>query len=305
MKDSLLSALISRLNDMSIFLAIFTYFAYIFIITMYTVKIVKYLRLPVHLRWDLYPVIHEERYKYGGSYFEDIEWWTKARQKRFLRGLIYLLKEYLYLGEYFKRHKSYWLVLYPWHIGFILIITFHILCFLGAIAEVIGVNIFYYLTIVIGVVSFTTGVFGSIGLIIKRLTDKDLKTYASPLTYFNYIFTLAVFLSGLYAWYFVDPTFSEYREFWKGLITFHFTGIEPAGEVHIIIFALFLIYLPYTRSMHYISRLFAFFLIRWDDEPNTKGSELEKKLQEQLKWKVTWSAPHIKSGKTWGENAKK
>lgn len=272
---------------------------------MYTVKIVKYLRLPVHLRWDLYPVIHEERYKYGGSYFEDIEWWTKARQKRFLRGLIYLLKEYLYLGEYFKRHKSYWLVLYPWHIGFILIITFHILCFLGAIAEVIGVNIFYYLTIVIGVVSFTTGVFGSIGLIIKRLTDKDLKTYASPLTYFNYIFTLAVFLSGLYAWYFVDPTFSEYREFWKGLITFHFTGIEPAGEVHIIIFALFLIYLPYTRSMHYISRLFAFFLIRWDDEPNTKGSELEKKLQEQLKWKVTWSAPHIKSGKTWGENAKK
>ena len=39
---------------MAVFLAIITYFAYLFIIGMYTRKAVKYLKLPVHLRWELF-----------------------------------------------------------------------------------------------------------------------------------------------------------------------------------------------------------------------------------------------------------
>ncbi|MCX5798170.1 MAG: respiratory nitrate reductase subunit gamma [Proteobacteria bacterium] len=297
---------------MNIFLALLTYFAYIFIIAIYTIKIVKYLRLPVHLRWDLYPVIHEEKYHYGGSYYENLEWWTLVRQKSFLKGLVHLLKEYLNLGEYLKRHKSYWLVLYPWHVGFILIILFHILCFFGAVAMLADLDIsaesnnlfgqiFYYKIIIIGVASFIAGAFGSIGLIIKRLTDENLRSYTSPLNYFTYIFTLMVFLSGLYDWYFFDPTLSEYREFWKGLITFNFIDVKTTTAIHIIIFAFFLIYLPYTRSLHYITRLFAYFLIRWDDEPNLRGSILEKKLTALLNQKVTWAGPHIQSGKKWNE----
>ncbi len=38
-------------------LAVITYFGYIFIITMYTLKIKKYLNLPVHLRSEVYPEI--------------------------------------------------------------------------------------------------------------------------------------------------------------------------------------------------------------------------------------------------------
>ena len=301
---------------MNIFLAIFTYFSYIFIIAMYTIKAVKYLGLPTHLRWELYPVMHEKNYQYGGSYFEQVNWWTTLRQKHYIRSFLFPLKEYLTLGEYFKRNRSYWYSLYPWHVGFILIITFHILCFFSAVIMTAGIIVspssqditgllFYYLVLLTGVVSFIAGSLGSLGVFLKRLTDEDLKTYAAPINYFTYIFTLVVFLSGLYSWYFIDPTFSEYREFWKGLITFKFIDVEFGAAAHIMLFNLFLLYLPYTRSMHYITRFFGFYLIRWDDEPNIRGGKLELKLQALLSQKVSWAAPHIKAGKTWGEQAEK
>lgn len=300
---------------MNIFLAILTYFAYLFIIVAYSIKIVQYLSLPTHLRWELYPIIHEEHYRYGGSRFEHIDWWEDIARKNRLRGILYLLKEYLHLGEYFHRHRSYWLALYPWHVGFILIITFHILCFVGAAAMVIGIDVsgessgitgivIYYAILITGSVSFVAGALGSIGLLIKRTYDRDLHSYATPLNYFSYVFTLVVFLTGLYAWIFVDPTLSEYREFWKGLVTLHFIRVKPATACHIIAFDLFLIYLPFTRSLHYITRFFAFFLIRWDDRPNIRGGKLEKKLEDLMQQKVTWSAPHVKSGKSWTEQAK-
>ncbi len=300
---------------MPVFLVVITYVGYIFVITMYTVKAVKYLRLPRHLRWELYPVMHEERYRYGGSYFEETDWISRTRKKGRLRSIIFLLQEYFSMSEYFKRQKTYWLVLYPWHIGFILIITFHILTFFAAAIELAGMpvsgdspfvtgRLFYYAVLLIGLVSFASGLIGSIGVMIRRVADEDLRLYATPQNYFTYLFCVAVFASGLYAWYAVDPTFSEYREFWMGLITLHPVAVAGASALHILLFDLFLIYLPFTRSMHYITRLFAFLLIRWDDEPNLRGSKLEAELLQQLGQKVTWAAPHIKSGQSWVDQVK-
>jgi nitrate reductase gamma subunit len=282
---------------------------------MYTVKAVKYIRMPMHLRWELYPVIHEENYSYGGSCFEHMDHQKDVRQKHTLRRVLFLLKEYFTLSEYYKRHASYWFFLYLWHMGFILIITFHIFCFIGAVLMLPGITVspissnisgvfLYYAILFTGIISFITGTFGSTGLLVKRIIDKNLSLYASPLNYFSYAFTLVVFLSGLYAWFFIDPTLSEYREFWKGLITMNFIKVKTGALVHIVLFNLFLIYLPFTRSIHYITRFFAFFLIRWDDEPNLRGSKLEKRLQKLFDQKITWSAPHIGSGKTWKEVTK-
>ena len=44
-------------------------------------KALRYLRMPMHVRWELYPVAHEKgRAHYGGSYFEEVDWWTKPRE---------------------------------------------------------------------------------------------------------------------------------------------------------------------------------------------------------------------------------
>lgn len=299
---------------MNILLAVATFVGYIFIITMYSIKIIKFLRLPTHLRSEIYPFIPTERSSSNDYYFKDPERWIKPKHKDLLRRISFLLKDYLLLSEYFHQDRRYWFALHPWHIGFIFIITFHIFSFFGALAMALGIPIapnsafgvgilIYYLSLFLGVISFATGLFGSIGMLVLRLVDKKLRDYATPLNYFTYTFLLAVFLSGLYSWYFVDPTFTEYREFWKGLITLQPTNVEPAAAIHILLFALLLIYLPFTRSLHYITRLFAFFLIRWDDEPNIRGSMLEKKIQNLLNQRVSWRGPHVQTGVTWRDIA--
>ncbi|HPH42619.1 MAG TPA: hypothetical protein PLL73_09215, partial [Syntrophorhabdaceae bacterium] len=72
----------------------------------------------------------------------------------------------------------------------------------------------------------------------------------------------------------------------------------------IMLINLHLVYLPFTKAIHYITRLFAFFLIRWDDKPNKKGGKLEKKIIEKMNQKVSWSGPHIEAGKRWIDLAK-
>ena len=292
-----------------------TYVSYIFVIAAYAYKVSKIAKMPLHLRWELYPIPHEKGYQHGGSYLEELEWWTKPREKNTLRSALYMLKQYFLFSGYFRRKRGYWLSLYPWHIGFYLIVLFHILTFFGALTMVttditissistsnVGTGL-YYVTLIVAVSSFVLGSLGSIGMLIERLIKKDLKEYAAPVNYFNYIFFLIVFLSGLVSWAFFDPTLSAYREFWASLITFQFTSVEAATYTHIMLFSLFLIYLPFTRSTHYITILFAYFSVLWGDKPNLRGGEMEKEIEGVLQKPVSWSAPHIRPVKKWSDIA--
>ena len=299
---------------MRILLALSTYFGYIFIILMYSIKLIKYLHLPLHLRSEVYPVIPGDRTFKERSYYEYPDWWTRPRRHHLLQRVWFLFSDYFLLREYFRRDKSYWVFLYPWHIGFIMIIAFHIFSFFAALASLFGVpigdgspsvfgNVIYFLTLATGIISFTTGIFGSIGIFVKRLADRDLRIYTTPQNYFTYLLLLAVFLSGFYSWYSVDPTFSVYRNFWTGLITFKPIDVEHTTASHILLFALLLVYLPFTRSLHYITRIFGFLFIRWDDEPNLRGGMLEQKVKNMLGLTLDWGGPHIKSASTWREAA--
>jgi nitrate reductase gamma subunit len=259
-------------------------------------------------------VIHEENYRYGGSYYEKQEWWTKPRPRHAGRSLWHALKDNFYMGEYYERNRLYWLFLFPWHVGFILIITFHILCFFAAVAMYGGLDIgaisahaagriFYYVLLFTGGIAFITGVFGSLGMFIIRLGDRSLRTYAMPMNFSNYIFFFIVYGSGLFSWLALDPTLDEYRTYWLGLITLTPPKLHPLTLIHIILFDIFLIYLPFTRSTHYITRILAYWFIRWDDEPNLPGSDLEKRIAVLLERKVSWEGKHIPAGKTWAEAA--
>jgi hypothetical protein len=55
--------------------------------------------------------------------------------------------------------------------------------------------------------------------------------------------------------------------------------------------------------MHLFAKYFTYHDVRWEDEQNVKGSKLEKKVKEALNFGVSWSAPHMKTGKTWAEVA--
>ncbi len=61
--------------------------------------------------------------------------------------------------------------------------------------------------------------------------------------------------------------------------------------------------MPFTHMTHVVGKYFTYHKVRWADEPNIRGSEIEKSVESVLGSKITWSAPHIKSGGTWADAA--
>jgi nitrate reductase gamma subunit len=294
-------------------LQIITILAYVFVILAYTFKVWKYFKMPLNLRWDLYPIAHEKGYKYGGSYFEEAEFWKKPRHISRLRDILEMAKQYLTMWGYLRRVPSYWLGIFPWHIGFYSIVAFHGFIWISAIvmkttgiqvsagSANLGGEILYYLALVLALVSFILGTIGSLTLLMKRIFDANLRDYASPQNYVNYLFCLILFVSGLVSWAVGDATFGSYREFWLGIFSLKSVVVGGVEAVHLFLFSLFLFYLPFTRSTHYITLLIAYFKVRSSDAPNYGGGNAERKLKESLGRPNEWSAPHIQNGKSWGE----
>ena len=117
------------------------------------------------------------------------------------------------------------------------------------------------------------------------------------MNFFNYVFFLIVYGTGLFSWLVLDPTLAEYRTYWVGLVTLTPPVLHPMTIFHILLFDFFLIYLPFTRSTHYITRVLAYFYIRWDDEPNLPGSAMEKQINGLLQQKQSWEGVHIPRGR--------
>ena len=293
-----------------IILLLMVWASYLYIGGTYTYRSIKYALMPVHLRWELYPVPHERDAEFGGSFMQEVEWWNKPIKKSFIKDLFFILKDYLTFFQYFRLNKGYWAVIYMWHVGFYLIVAFHGLVALGAIFEVCGLHItdsggsavLYWITIVAGVAGFAFGCLGSMGVMARRMNDPDLNLFATPKHFFSYIFYLFVFLSGLIAWAGFDLHMVEYREFYHAVFTLDGEAVlDAALVVHAVLFALFLFYMPSTQAMHYATKFFMYFAVLWNDGPNFQGSKVEGKLQKLLKQTVTWSAPHLQTGKDWVE----
>jgi nitrate reductase gamma subunit len=112
-----------------------------------------------------------------------------------------------------------------------------------------------------------------------------------------------VFASGLVVWASQDLSYGALRVFISDLISFQGTPPVSTGfAVHMALAAAFLIYLPFTHMSHFVGKYFTYHKVRWEDHPNIKGSDLEKRITEALGYRINWSAPHIK-GNTWAEAA--
>lgn len=300
----------------NIALLLVSYVAFLIFIIASIMKARKYATAPIHLRWELYPVPHEVGHKSGGSYLEEPDWWTKPRRKSFFGEIKYMIREGFLFEKCYRNNRSLWYFTYPLHMGLFLLIVWLVLLFVGALTMLTGASIaettnawttlIYYLTLVVGIAGLVLSTFGCIGLIITRSTNEGLRLYTAPREYFHLSFILVILLGGLTSWIFFDPAFITAREFMKSLITFNTTvSINPAMTLSIIFFALFLVYMPFSNLMHGLAKYFTHHRVLWEDEPNLKGSKMEKRVAQLLNQPVSWSAPHIQSGKKWSEIASK
>ena len=277
-------------------------------------RIYRYASLPVHLRWELYPVAHEIGKPYGGSYFEDEGWWRRPRKINLMGESTVFLREIIFFREYFHSNRRFWIIVYPFHLGLFLLLVWVVMLLLGAILTLNGLTVSaiadnpwlqltFYLTLVSGITAFILGVFGTAGLLLKRSIDTDLRNYTAPIDYFNLTGIFLIFLTGLLFLILEDPSLNVARGFVQGLLTFKPATAGTLMTANIVLSVLFLAYMPFTRMVHYVAKYYTYHKVRWDDEPNTRGSKLESKINKLLTQTESWSAPHIRPGESWSEQA--
>jgi nitrate reductase gamma subunit len=304
-------------------LHIFSYLCLLVFLAAVAWRINKQLKMPVHFRWELYPVQHEpgKKASYGGSYMEEVNWWEKKRQKSLANEIKYMVPEILLLRGLREENRSLWNISFPFHFGLYLLFATLFLLILGALIQVFGgkvapgsgafPSLIYYLTFLTGFIGLILGTLGAIGLVYRRLNDPNLKNYSSPLDFLNLFLFLLFLAVSMLAWFLFDPSFEGARGYIYSLLTL---GSRPAGSadgvgvlggLSAFLGSFLLAYIPLTHMSHMFMKYFMYHSIRWEDTPNMKGSRVEAEILHNLGFKPTWVAPHIGADgkKTWADLA--
>jgi len=303
---------------MTLLVHLITYTSVIVFLFAVAVRIRKYKKIPLHLRWELYPVAHEkEHLKHGGSFMEDYEWWTKPRKTSTFNMLSKMLPEMLFIKALWENNRPLWYRSFPFHFGLYMLIGFIVLLFIGVFGEMLGIQIsgeggstfgslVFYLTKLLGAFGMILALIGTIGLLHRRLTDDDLDGYTASSHVFNLIFFLVVLGIAFLAFVTVDSSFSVARAYVYSLVTFSF---QPVGSwlvtLEMLLGSILIAYIPLTHMSHFITKYFCYHDVLWDDEPNRPGGAIEARLMEYLNYPIGWSAPHIAGDgkKTWADVA--
>lgn len=263
----------------------------------------NYAHLPVHLRWELYPVAHEEpkRARYGGSYFEDQEWW-KRPQRRFVFGEIRAMAEEILLLKGVREfNRRLWLPSWLFHFGIYLV--------MGAMALAVG-GVFLPLP---GFASETVALSGA-GLILvgagmllaRRFTNPALRNSTKPGDIFNLLLFITAFLLLMAGSVWRDPESATLGELTRGLLHFDTSvRVDVFFASGLILTSALAAYIPFTHMAHYVAKYFTWHQVRWDDRRSERGGAMERKVSACLAAKPDWAGPHVGANgqRSWAEIA--
>jgi nitrate reductase gamma subunit len=304
---------------MTILVYVIAYLGIVFFLIACAARFVFWSKMPMHLRWELYPVAHEGggRAAYGGSYLEESDWWTKKREVSLLGELKVMVPEILFLVALREHNSKLWTRSFPFHFGLYLVAATTILLLVGGVAgAVLPASATAPINTVIGLVvpwlggaGLVLGIVGAIGLFMRR-RSRELKDYTAPADLFNLVFFIVAFGVALATFVGFDRDFSLVSAFVANLATFNLVSLGSGTGVlllmlSVVLLSLLTAYIPTTHMSHFVGKYFAYHSIRWKDEPNLRGGKEEKVIEELLSRPISWSAEHIKGDgkKTWLEAA--
>ena len=270
------------------------YGSILFFIIATALRVRRCMNAPIHLHWELYK---------GSSIYELPDWWAKTHST-FGPKLWSMLLDILFLREFYHRNRRFWYPLYVFHLGLYLLILWHVWLFIRSVTlEIEGASVFGW---VWGTFSTLLTFTGGIAILIMRIKDEELKVYYPPIHYVKWIFLLLTLVGGVIA---VDihfhssmPALLKYVREQVTFANFEYKLHPSFGPaLHIAFASVWLIYLPFSHVFQLFFRYYHY--LRWDDIPNTRGGVVENSVKKLLEQPVTWSAPHIQSGKRWREVA--
>jgi len=260
-------------------------------------RTIRLARLPVHLRWELAPVPHEgRRSRYGGSYFEEYEWWLHPRSKSLVSELAYMTQEIVFLRAVWEHNRSLWWFSFPLHVGLYLLIGAGGLLLLSGLAGVVGLGWSgaAVATSWLAGAGYLLGGLGAVGLLGRRVLDRQLAAYTTRESWLNLGLLTMLFGSGLLALVSTDGYVAEAGSYLRALATGDGSLTLPALlTLHLLVMLVFLAWLPFSKMMHFVAKYFTYHQVRWDDAPVQRGSHMEHELEQLLQQPVTWGAAHI------------
>jgi nitrate reductase gamma subunit len=267
-------------------------------------KAYHYATMPMHVRWELYPVAHEKgKAAYGGSYFEELDWWTKPREVSKIGEIRTIAEEVLTLKAVHEHNPTLWLPSLLFHYGLYLLFALGAALLAGGAARYIELPGLGFLAggrvlSVWGAVALALATVGCVGLLARRLGSPQLRNASTPADFLHLWLLLAVFLASSGSWLWSDRHFESAAAFAGGLVT-----LQPkAGGggwfiAQVALLGVFLAYLPWSHMTHMFAKYFTWHSVRWDDTPNLGGEVYQARVQKLLMLPISWSAPHIKGGK--------
>lgn len=280
-------------------------------------RIAHWSKLPLHVRWELYPVAHEpgSKARYGGSYLEESQWWGKPREISRLNELRVMVPEMLFLVAVREHNRALWLRTFPFHFGLYLVGGSIALTLLtGAVGtgslDSLGGSAgatAQTLIAVLGVAGLVLGLGGALGLLHRRLTVRSIRAFTTPADLFNLGFFIVVFASGLATFAVVESAPGQAVVFASNLLSFNLVPLSGTGAeallptVTTVLGSALVAYIPLTHMSHFIGKYFAYHSIRWNDRPNLAFGPEEARIKAVLGSPVTWAAKHINGDgrKTW------
>jgi nitrate reductase gamma subunit len=231
---------------------------------------------------------------------EEFEWWTKPREKSLFNELKYMFLEIVFLKGVWEHNRRLWWFSFPLHMGLYVSITAAGLVILAAILGAAGVPVSGWtaaraVVVTLAGVGYGLGAIGSAGLLASRLADPRLKATTAPVSLINLALLLTLFATGVWALVSTEY-FTRSVGLVRALLTADFSVRAPVSlALHLTVVGLFLAYLPFSQMMHFVAKYFTYHQVRWDDQPLTAGSRLEREVTALVKQPVTWSAPHLKA----------
>ncbi|MCL1939760.1 MAG: nitrate reductase [Desulfovibrionaceae bacterium] len=277
-------------------------------------RCIAYLKKPMHLRWELYPVAHAKagRAAYGGSYLEDSGWWRKKQNPSLPGGIKGFAVEFFLLHSTLYNNRALWFRTYPFHFGLYMLAGVLCLALLASVLTLPGVQggvilpVLARLGSIASLAAFLGIATGSLGLIHYRLAVPDLKMYSTPEHFLNLGLFLGLSVLGLALCLTLPSFFDSLCSFMAALLSFSFVPQDNA------LFSLFIIslfaliaYIPATHMGHFFMKYFLWHDIRWGDQPTQDNPETQRKIDAALTRPVSWKGGHIAGGggKSWAETA--
>ena len=256
-------------------------------------KIIVYARFPMHLRWEIYK---------NSSVYEKTDWWRKKSigQGQKSDGLF---KNVITLNEYYKNNKSFWLPLYPFHLGVYLLITWHAWLFIYPLVfrkdGPVGYSLIWGHT--------ATGLMfvGALGVLGSRLFSRSLRTTYPRWHYLKWLMIMAAAATGFVAvQYYFNGVMGNVLGYVRGQLQFNWAEkMNPPlfTSLHALSVCAVLIYLPFSHAV----RLFFQFYHewRWNYIPSLRSARVSKRIKNMLEYPVTWAAKHAPAGTLWKDLA--